>query len=169
MRFCSQFCQSGRVPKLWIASHAALLACTSACTSGREKLMRTADMKRRGSMIRAVSWLRSPCPHITRYEAQITTSVRAPSATSCTVGSNVWIVELVVKSCPVSKSVVWSMKPPQTLSRRPRLSSSRALTTRFGWANGNSAFAIPVSWTMRFWRSPRTRPGSISGSWAPTW
>ena len=89
-------------------------------------------------MIRAVSWLRSPCPHITRYEAQITTSVRAPSATSCTVGSNVWIVELVVKSCPVSKSVVWRISPNQTLSSRPMLSSSTTLTRRLRCTKGRS-------------------------------
>src|SRR5260370_4771624 len=88
-----------------MAGDAALLAGTTACSIGSAKLMRTTDSNSRGSRMRAVYWLRKPWPHMILYEAQIATIARAPLAMSCTLGSKAWMVELDVKSWPVSKSV----------------------------------------------------------------
>src|ERR1700730_4439666 len=92
-----------------------------------------------------------------RYEAQTTRNANAASATSCTVGSNLVMVTLRVKSPPVSKSVVRRMNPNHTLSSKPRLPSTSAETIRLGWASGHrtklsrpsassSALIRPTSW-----------------------
>ena len=101
---------------------------TTAWKSGSEKLMRTAPMKRRGSRIRAEYWVRSPWPHMIRYEAHIATSTSAALETIWTLGSKRWIVALAMKSPLVSKSLVLRTKSNQTLSRSPTLSLSRRTT-----------------------------------------
>ena len=83
--------------------------------------------------MRAVYWVKSPCPHMIRYEAHKAISTRAALAISCTFGSKRWMVALFTKSPPVSKSVVLSTNLNQTFSSKPTLSSSSRARMRFGW------------------------------------
>src|SRR5450631_3042085 len=61
------------------------------------------------------------------------------------------MVTLLMKSPPVSKSVVRRMKPNQTLSSSPRVSLRRATTTSFGCANGHSRSRRRVATMVKFW------------------
>ena len=110
-------------------SHSVLLAATTAWIIGNAKLMSTAPMNRRGSRMRALNWLRSPCPHMIRYDAHSVTSTNALFASAWTVGSNCVMVAFWMKSWVVSRSVVRSTKSNQTLSKSPRLSLSRTAAT----------------------------------------
>src|SRR5207237_567557 len=79
---CHHDDQSGMVWKWPITPDSVLLAVTAAWNMGCEKLMSTPARKKRGSSTRALYWLRTPCPHMILYDAQITTSPSRLSATS---------------------------------------------------------------------------------------
>src|SRR5438552_12461790 len=63
--------------------------------------MRTAAINSRGRRMRALYWVETPWPHMIRYDAHSATSTIAALATSCSLGSKRWIVELVMKSPPL--------------------------------------------------------------------
>ena len=121
---------TARVCTEWLT---VLVAVTIIWKSGMAKLMSTAAMNRRGRRVRAVYCVNRLCPHMIRYDAQSATSTSAALAMSCTFGSKRWIVALVTKSPPVSKSVVLRMNLNHTFRRRPTLSSRILATTRLGW------------------------------------
>src|SRR5689334_15749574 len=85
---------------VWIAAQIELLAVMNIWNSGIAKLMRTAPISRRGSNIRALYCVETPCPHITRYEAQRAMRTIAAFATIWSLGSKRWMVALPMKSRP---------------------------------------------------------------------